>query len=59
MQPFRCELEIQKKFFTRVTSCKNVSFPAGYVARTCNPASGRLGVVDGLRLGVLLDRRLR
>ena len=32
---------------------------AGFVALTCNPATGRLGVVDYLRLGVLLDRRLR
>ena len=32
---------------------------AGYVASTCNPASGRLGIVDGLKLGVLLDGCLR
>ena len=32
---------------------------AGYVARTCNPASGRLDVVDGLRLGDLLGSRFR
>ena len=32
---------------------------AGYVAHTCNPATGRLGGVAGLRPGVLLDRRLR
>ena len=32
---------------------------AGYVAHTCNPATGRLDGVAGLRLGVLLDRRLR
>ena len=32
---------------------------AGSVAHFCNPASGRLVVVDDLRLGVLLDRRLR
>ena len=37
---------------------KDVLF-AGYVARTYNPATGRLGVVAVLRLGVLLDRRLR
>jgi hypothetical protein len=42
-----------------MTFSKSASLSAGYVARTCNPASGRLGVVDGLRLGVLLDRRLR
>ena len=29
------------------------------MASTCNPATGRLGGVAGLRLGVLLDRRLR
>ena len=29
------------------------------MAHFCNPASGRLVVVDDLRLGVLLDRRLR
>jgi len=28
---------------------------AGYVASTCNPASGRRGEVDGLRLGLLLS----
>ena len=37
---------------------KDVLF-SGYGACTYNPATGRLGVVAGLRLGVLLDRRLR
>jgi len=32
---------------------------AGYVAHTCNPATGRHDGVAGLRPGVLLDRRLR
>ena len=38
---------------------KMVDIPAGSVAHFCNPASGRLVVVDVLSLGVLLDCCLR
>ena len=45
--------------FPTINVNQKVTLLAGYVARTYNPASGRLGVVAVLRLGVLLDRRLR
>jgi len=34
--------------------CQINSYNAGYVASTCNPATGRRDEVDGLRLGQLL-----
>jgi len=49
------------KFVNTIDICtpKNGFDLAGYVAHTCNPATGRLDRVAGSRPGVLLDRRLR